>query len=380
MLGTTSLIDPCGRFLPALFVHDLRDRLQGQSRRANARWGRLQRPDSQRRLLWIVSGASRESVRLGVELTRALVARRLDACAFLTYETEYPELLAPLERSPRTASGYGPSDYIGAIQAVWRRLAPLGIVVAGVAPRPNMLALCQASPHALLVAPPRPVQGRFERIYPSHAMPCAGSPCAAPADLGVLLNAPAEDADSARTLLGAAARRLWWWHGDDAAAAKRLFALFRGHLQHDVLIVSGPACTALAMESDALLRLSAWERVPAAPGTLVLADEPGWLQALASHVCAIHFAVEDADAIWPALAGAAAVSVSPPVRAASPQLASAVVSAGDENDVIQNWVRLGSDAEAREHRAQASRRAYATESRLAAGNAAELIERVCRWQ
>ncbi|MGH8666502.1 MAG: hypothetical protein ACREUX_19735, partial [Burkholderiales bacterium] len=230
MLGTPALTDPCGRFLPALIVHDLRDRLHGRSRRANARWGRLQRPDAQRRLLWIVSGASRASVRLGVELTRALVARRLDASALFTYEAEHPDLLATLARAPRTGWGYGPSDYIGAVQAVWRRLVPFGIVVAGIAPRPNLAALCEASRHALLVAPPLPVSGRFERIYPTHSAPCAGGPCAPQADFGVLLNTPAEGADSARALIGAAARRLWWWHGADPAAAKRLFALFRGHL------------------------------------------------------------------------------------------------------------------------------------------------------
>src|SRR5690606_27528161 len=110
----------------------------------------------------------------------------------------------------------------------------------------------------------------FERIYPSHAAACSGGPCAPQADFDVLLNTPAEDADSARALIGAAARRLWWWHGADPAAAKRLFALFRGHLPEDVLIVSGAACATMANEAPAVTRLSAWERVPAAPGSLVL--------------------------------------------------------------------------------------------------------------
>ncbi len=380
MLGTPALTDPCGRFLPALVVHDLRDRLLGHSRRANARWGRLERPDTQRRLLWIVSGASRASVRLGVELTRALVARRLDASALFTYEAEHADLLAPLARATRTGWGFGPSDYIGAVQAVWRRLAPFGIVVAGITPRPNLLALCEASRHALLVAPPLPVSGRFERIYPSPAAACGGGPCAPPADFDVLLNTPAEDTDSARALIGTTARRLGWWHGSDPAAAKRLFALFRGHLPHDVLIVSGPACAALALTSEAVLRLSAWERVPAGSGMLVLADEPGWLAALARHVSAIHFAAHDADSLWQALAGGSIVSAPTGTEAAYRQLASAVWTADDENDVIAAWLRLGADSDLHERAARAARQAYAAENRLAGANAAELIERVCRWQ
>ena len=380
MPATPALTDSCGRFLPALIVHDLHDRLHGRRRRANARWGRIERPDAQRRLLWIVSGAARESVRLGVELTRALVARRLDASALFTYEVEHTDLLAPLARSPRTAWGYGPSDYIGAVQAVRRRLVPFGIVVAGIAPRPNLAALCAASRHALLVAPPSPVSGRFERIYPTHAAPCAGGSCAPNADFGVLLNTPAEDVDSARALIGAAARRLWWWHGADPAAAKRLFALFRGHLPDDVLIVSGTACATLAVEAEAVMRLSAWERVPAAPGTLVLADEPGWLEALAPSLSAIHLAAEHADSLWQALAGGSIVTAPAAASIASPGVASAVVRADDENDVIATWVRLGADAELRERTVRAARLAYAAENRLALANATELIERVCRWQ
>ena len=57
MMRMPALTDPCGRFLPALVVHDLRDRLRGRAHRANARWGRLRRPHASGRLVWIVSGA-----------------------------------------------------------------------------------------------------------------------------------------------------------------------------------------------------------------------------------------------------------------------------------------------------------------------------------
>src|SRR5690606_5305095 len=140
------------------------------------------------------------SVRLGVELTRALVARRLDISALFTYEAEHADLLAPLARSPRIASGYGPADYVGSMHAVWRRLLPFGIVLAGVAPRPNLLALCETSRHALLVAPPVPAGGRFERIYPTHDAPVPGRWSAPQADFDVLLNTPAADAAPAAAL------------------------------------------------------------------------------------------------------------------------------------------------------------------------------------
>lgn len=380
MMRMPALTDPCGRFLPALVVHDLRDRLRGRAHRANARWGRLRRPHASGRLVWIVSGASRASVRLGVELTRALVARRLDITALFTYEAEHPDLLAALAQTPRTGFGYGPADYIGAMHAVWRRLLPFGIVCAGITPRPNLAALCKACRHALLVAPPQPVRARFERIYPGHGVECSGGPCAPPADLDLLLNAAAAPAAPSAALANAVAGSLLWWHGDDVQAAKRLFALFRGHFPDDVLVVSGPACASLAAESDAVVRLSSWEGDAIDPGTLLLADTPGWLRPLASRLRAIHFATFDGDLLWQALATRAVVSVPTADRIASPAVAAAMVPADDENQVIAAWRRLGSDAQAYESSIHAQRIAYDAERRLAADNAAELIERVCRWQ
>jgi hypothetical protein len=137
---------------------------------------------------------------------------------------------------------------------------------------------------------------------------------------------------------------------------------------------------ALALASEAVSRSSAWERDTASPGTLALADEPGWLAALAQHVSAIHFAAHDADSLWQALAGGSIVSAPTGTEAAYPQLASAVLTANDENDVIAAWLRLGTDSDLNQHAARAARQAYAAENRLAVANAAELIDRVCRWQ
>jgi hypothetical protein len=67
-------------------------------------------------------------------------------------------------------------------------------------------------------------------------------------------------------------------------------------------------------------------------------------------------------------------------RIASPAVAAAMVPADDENAVIEAWRRVGSDVQAYESRIHAQRLAYDAERRLAADNAAELIERVCRWQ
>ena len=167
---------------------------------------------------------------------------------------------------------------------------------------------------------------------------------------------------------------------DTAPAGTRLLAPLPGHLPDDPLIVSGPACAALAAESDAVVRLSAWEGNPIDPGTLVLADEPGWLRPLSPRLRALHFQSLDADLLWQALAAGAIVSMATVEGIASPRVAEAIVQVEDENDVIATWKSLCSDAELYERSARAVRSAYGAEGRLAADNAAELIERVCRWQ
>jgi len=298
-----ALLDPCGRFLPALLLHDLKDRLQGRRERANARWGRIHRPQTPGRLVWVASGRTRASVRLGAELTRALVASRDDIAALFTYEAQYPELLAPLAAAPRTRFDFGPADYIGAVHAMRHRLLPLGIVVAGMTPRPNLRTLCEASAHALLVAPPSAVDARVERIYPAPAAPSAGERCAPVADFDALLHAPVQPAPVA-----APARWLWWWHGSDPAAARRLAALFRGHLPQYRLGIAGPAAAVLGRQAEAT---RPWResgaRLPEAAKPIV-AEEPGWTVEAAAYSFGVHFATADPDALWQAAANRWAVS------------------------------------------------------------------------
>src|SRR5688572_19982607 len=108
-----ALVDPYGSFLASLLYHDVCDRLRGRRAQANARWGRLARPAHAGKSVWICAGASRGSVRLGVELARAIVAKRPDVAVTLTFESEHPELLAPLGRRARISFDYGPADYVG---------------------------------------------------------------------------------------------------------------------------------------------------------------------------------------------------------------------------------------------------------------------------
>jgi hypothetical protein len=318
-------------------------------------------------------------VQLGVELTRAIVARRPDSSVTFTFEAEHPDLLAALERSPRTGWGYGPADYTGSLYAVWRRLLPFAIVCAGIAPRQNLLRVTGACRHAVLVAPPEPVDGRFDRIYPTHAAPCPGPHSAPCADLDVLLAQPASGADLSQLASGDSPRTLWWWQGSDAAAVRRIFALFRGHLPRDLLFVSGPACRELAAETDAVVTMSAWPRTAIPPGRLVLVDDPAWMPALAACAAGAHFESGSSLDLYRALASGASASTSAAAAVPAPLLAPAVPVIADENALVAAWAALASDPVRRHAGSEASRQAFAAERSLAYATVSELLERICRW-
>jgi len=375
------LTDPCGKFLPALVYHDLRDRLRGHRQRARARWGAVHRPNAPGKLVWIAAGESVDSVRLGVELARAVHARRLDVSIMLTFEQHYPELLLPLGGSNRIAFDYAPADYAGCMHSVWRRLLPFAVILAGTSPRQNMIRLCQACRHAILVAPPASVSGRYERIYPAHATAHEGANIAPAADLRVLMLPMRTGSDIGRLADASAGRGLFLWHGRDVRVAKRLFALFRGHLANAIMLVSGPICDELASESpQQTLRLSTSGDAPLVPEKLVLVDDPALLSVVAADVWAAHWTCEEPDALWQALSAGARVTAPPDVLPYAPNARAVIGCPVDENALILDWLQLSQDDARRGNAIAVSQRAYAAERDLAFSTVSELLDRVCAWR
>lgn len=373
------LLDPWGKFLPALLYHDVRDRLQGQPRRARARWGAIERPSSPGKLIWIVSGTERESVRLGAEIARAILARRLDVSVALTFEVEYPELISGIEENPRSSCGFAPADYAGSMHAVWRRLMPFGVILAGVLPRPNLIRLSEACRHALLVSPPGFALGRYERIYPGHRQIYEGRNVAPASDLEVLM-LPTASTDDAKLAGIAAGRTACLWHGNSDEAAKRIYALFRGHLPQSILLASGPVASKLARHSRETITLSAWAEQPVPPDKLVLVDEPSALANLMPSVIAAHFEQHDRTLMWLALSAGACLSAPRIEGIDAPSARSEIRLITDENTLVEYWRGFDADPALRAQGAAASRQAYVEEHTLAQRAVGDLLARVGAWQ
>lgn len=373
------LFDPHGRFLAALLWHDASDRLRGERRRARARWGGVDRPSSQGKLVWIVAGASRESVRLAADIAAAILDHRLDLSVALTYEAEHPDLLAAIDFHPRIACGYGPADYVGAMQKAWRRLLPFAMVLAGIVPRPNLVRLCEACRHPVLVSPPGFALGRYERIYPGHRQIYEGRHVFAAADLSVLQQ-PATPPDDRHVRGITGGRPAYLWHGSDVNVATRLYALFRGHLPQSVMLAAGPVVAGLRHHSRETVCTSTWSGQPVAPDKLVLLDDPEAAALIMPDVRAVHLDLPERTLMWQALAAGAHLSGRDAEWIDAPGARARLQLAGEENALIGLWRELDADPALAAATAAEARAAHAAERALAQRAMNDLLARVSAWQ
>jgi hypothetical protein len=370
--------DPYGSFLPALLWADLRDRCAGRPQQANARWGFV-RPPSEGKTIWIVAASHPRSVRLGVELVRAIRQKRLDVRLVFTFEQEYPWALAPLRGSARTGWGFGPCDHPLAVERTLRRLKPLGIVFAGVSPRPHLARATARLSHRLLVAAIPGPAAVYERIYPSteEEAACAGSAAAPAANLLTLVMPSQVDPNFAALVNGPAHRSLWWWHGVDPRALEGFLASFRALFPRDPLFVTGlPLRQASTLKPVAI---SHWDRTPLPDGALVAVDDPAWLPAVAAACVAAHFDARDDEHLWQALGGGAVASRRPGIPLPKAALACTVPERVDAGEVVVAWQAWQQNPHLQRELKDRARQAFWAERRLAGSVRDELLERIFNW-
>lgn len=380
-----NLLAPYGSFLPALWYHGLRDRLRGNRARAYGRWGFLRPPGSQGKVVWIRCGATRESVRLGIELLRAIRAKRLDIRLILTFEEEYPDLLVPLEELNRTGWGYGPCDHPAAVARAMERLAPYGVIFAGVPPGKHLARTLEQRARTLVVAADAPnSHGRFEYIYPateSQAATWNGQAHAPVVDLMSLLTEAQVDPNFKTLINGSMDRHVWWLHCDDHDYALAFIRALRQAFPESALFLSG-AVVASVPEREVgrpVIRISAWTRTPLDTGMVVLVDDAKWLPAIAATCTAAHLHDMDRRVLWQAMAGGCAISCSDAHRLPKRGMGEAVLTVGEPESVMETWREYASNPILARSLGDGARRYFWGERRLAAEVNEELLQRVFEW-
>lgn len=367
--AANSWSDPFGSNRLGLWLADRRDRKAGLLHRVAARWGWLKPMGERGKVVWIIAGAERDGVRLAVELLRAIRARRLDIRLVLTYEHEYPDLLALLDDCDKTGWGYAPCDHPKAIARVLERFEPYGVVLVDTRPRPNLLAALASRAHLLAVNVPGQIDFACERVYASNESATAIHQ-APVADMHAILTEAQVDPNFKSLVNSNAERHLWWLHGASPGAAEELAQALFAHAPQDILFVSGerPHTAAIAMSS--------WNREPPAGGSVLWVDDNKWLPGIAAAVTAAHLARFDAGVLWQAMAGGAALSRSPGMTLPKAALAEAVPEMAD---IAALWFSYRDAPIAARNKADTARRLFWQERRLAESVSRELVERVFEW-
>ncbi|MHB1677501.1 MAG: hypothetical protein ACYCSS_08180 [Sulfuriferula sp.] len=357
--------DPFGSNRLGLWLADRRDRKNQRISRIAARWGWLTPLGERGKVVWVMAGADRNSVRLAIELVRAIRDKRLDIRLILTFEQEYPDLLTLLDDCDKTGWGLAPCDHPRALTRALQRLAPFGIVVVNAQPRPHLTGLLAQRDRVLVVNPPQTVDFSCERIYNDPANSNSGG-----ADMQAILAQAQIDPNFKSLINQGNERHLWWLHGATAEMSAALAEQLLAQTPDDVLFVSG-----IRPLKDSLA-ISAWDRNPISGGRIVWIDDEKWLPAISAAVTATHFAQIDPVIIWQAMAGGAAISCAIYEELPKTELRSAITAC---NNPLPLWQSYRDNPILTRQQGDSARRLFWQERRLAETESQELVTRVFEW-
>lgn len=358
--------DPLGSNRIGLWLADRNDRKHNNIARIAARWGWVKPMGERGKVVWVIAGASQNSIKLAVELVRAIREKRLDIRLVLTFEHDYPDLFTALDDCDKTGWGLAPCDHPRALARITERLAPYGIIVVGTQPRANLNNLLNQAQHVLVVNPPVSVTYQCERIYNGTG----NAELAPAADILTILTQAQIDPNFKSLVNHGVERHLWWLHDDATNSSSTLIAAFKQQATQDVLFVSG------AKPAADSITISTWDRSPIKDGSIVWVDDSKWLPAISAAVTATHLVGVDPAVLWQAMAGGAAVSCLHHSDLPKSTLHEVIATSSAP---LTLWENYRDNPILARQRGDGARRLFWQERRLAESVSQELVERVFEW-
>lgn len=352
-----------GRWWP-LLTASIRDRLRGETGRANARCGFVLPPPGTGRVIWIKCAGQRDDVRLAFALLEAIRSSRQDARLVLSYQCEYTEFLEPvLAKLPKTGVGFGPADHPRVVRRVLERFQPAGIVLVGGQYSDQLYAIATA-------------QGvPIERV---------GVEDAAVDLLTTVVQAQVEP-HFAAAVRDTKALQLWWVHGVDASRAQLLLASWQssGLASQGVLLLSDPDFSPVPRQwlTPQPRLISDWARDGLSAGEVMVIDQSRWLPAVAASCHAVHVEQVGRWDGWQFLALGQPASASPDgalqFKSLLPELDIRVL--GHMDEVMAYWASDEMSLVGQRRDADVKRRAFWQHRRQAQADAESLLQRIYEW-
>lgn len=316
-------------------------------------------------------------MRLGVETVRAIRDKRLDVRLVFTFVREFPVLLEPLHECAKTGWGFAPDNHPLSLRRAVKRIDPFALIWVGGAPAKALIDATASVSHRVLLNACATEASNFEYGFPAtdaQAASLGKTPQSAVCDLYSLLANAHVDPNFVSAVNGGSSRHLWWLHTIGPTHASEFGERFRRAFPGDILFVSG--CE--AAPSGAFTAMSAWDRQPMKPG-IAWVDESKWLPAVAAAAEAAHFAAMARDVFWQAMAGGLALTTAPGVELPKAPLAESIQQIDDEAEVLQRWDSYAAEPIAVRRAADAVRRQFWEERRLAAQINEAFLQRVFDW-
>lgn len=351
--------------------------------------GYLRAPHGDGKVIWIKAGASRESVRLGVELLGAIRGKRVDVRLALTFQNDYADILEPRVSGLREIGlGFGPCDLPRVVRRTLRRLQPFGLVIADAHPSPNLLAAAVARGSHVVAFNSGPTGVAVEAAYPhsqrqADAWEASGlARYLAPAADPLSLFAEAQVDATLKSLVGGAGElALWWWLGRRDQLHDFVAAWKASRLSSDGILFVSALDDPARSEGlpDVELKMSTWGRHGLDPGTVAWVDVARWRPAVSSAVTAAHCADLDRLHLWDSLMGGPALTASQSVIAEYPKLEPCAVACDDPSQTLAEWARFRAEPIHARQSGDRARRVVWEERREVQAVLQEFLQRVFDW-
>lgn len=338
--------------------------------------------------------ATPHDARLAAELVRGIRSVRVDVRAVLTVpEAGFAAVREVLAEYPGIGMAPLPAGRLRVFRRVATRLGASGLLAVGGVPPARALRGAVGAGAALAAVNADPPSGpvgktwgpllvdrhsRARRWRQQEVEP------AAVVDVGLLLVPTGVDPDFKGRVAPGPERRLYWTDQLPEGRGEREAFLADWGGEPARLVVSGAVGQWLARARGVTVqRLSSWDRGLPAPGTVLWADEPQWLPAVAASAEAAHLSEDQGTALWAALAQGVPLTLGAAARAALSDRGVDAEEAGDAADgagqAAERWREWQAAPFAMRERQARTRKAFWQLRRTAEQALANLDEWVDAW-
>lgn len=379
-----------------LFFQNWRDRRAGKQHRINARKGFLSPPQERGKVIWIRAGRSEQSVLIASEIMAAIRHKRQDVRLVLTYEEEYPDILAPRFKGlQKIGFGYGPSDSKRAVKRVLKRFQPLAVILVDEPGGGNLMQALSADKGI------RKVALQWTGEYHGNCEFDACLPLTDSALMSCKQTFPAQDVMSmlvnaqVEPSFGGIVKTdvdlpLWCVLGVQKTAVHNLLQFTTQHegqfataylcLSFSSSSAEQLAISGLQQQGRNIVRLSEWQRESIEPGSVLILDEPKWIAAVSASASAIHLLQADRYTFWQVMASGRPVSVAREITLPESSVFAAKLPKYDlVNEVPLYWNELQATPFQARQAGDQLRSVFWQLRRNASKNIDDFLERVFNW-